>query len=944
MADFVIRVVVDPNRAVTGAKRVRGELNAVEGAATRVRRALTGAFAILAGGAILTSGVRTLASFSQELSTVQAISRATGAEFARLEEQAISLGTNTRFTATQAAEGMTFLARAGFEANEIFETVDDTLNLAQAGALDLGTAADIASNALQAFRLDTDQAARVVDVLALAANTSNTNVQQLGDGLKLVAPIAAGVGVEIEETAAAMAALSNAGLQASLAGTGLRRVISELESPSAKTSKILGSLGLSSEDYRVSVIGLTGALDNLATAGVDTGQALEIFGDRGGPAFEVLSSSIDDVRRFTENLQGAEGTAERIARTMDDNLNGALLRVKSAFEGLILRLGQSGATGALRTFFEALATGLRSAADNIESFIKVVEALAFVLGVRLARQAIPAVTGAVNRLTASIAANPFGAVAVGATLAVGALIAFREEITLTENSTTTLGDVFTATFEVLGGIAAEVSREIVDVFNALNVVLGGVFEELELSVQGVLELAATVADRTLGLFQGLGNALIALFNGLAPAAADLFFVQINGLLAFYEFALDATRALFGTITRQSSAIATALLNFFREIASALFLLVTGAGDAALQTAKDATETFGGQVASVALNSVNVFKSEFAKLGDADTIPQLNNPFQNAATDLGSAVLNGFLDGLDVTLVRGVLDDIVVKADDARAAAESAAEATAEAAAAQAAASAGGGAGAQGGDTGLGFSADALQLLQQIQAPHQQFLATQAALNELLAAGAITAEEYAIALNEVTIATNTISSSVSEGLTAGLAQIENQIIDTSGAIQTTLVNAFSSAQDAFVEFVTTGEVNFSQFVDSILADVARLAFNQGIKALLGGGGEGGLLFDLFGSGKAAGGPVQAGKPVLVGEQGPELFTPPGAGNIVPAGETAAILSSSQQQAPVVNVAPPSISITNVSDPSEVPDGIESSAGEQAVMNVIRRNRRSVRSSL
>ena len=318
------------------------------------------------GGIVLRNAVSTLAQFSQAMSTVQAVAGATATEFERLRNESQRLGATTRFTATQAAEGALFLARAGFDANEILGSLQGTLQLAQAGALELGSAADIASNVLQGFRLEVEETGRVVDVLALAANSSNTNVQQLGDALKLVAPIAAGLGVDIEETTAAVGALSNAGLQATLAGTGLRRVLSELASPNTGSQRILEDLGLRTRDYAVQTIGLTQALVNLSDAGITTSQALEVFGQRGGPAFEVLISSIPSVQRMDEALQNAAGTTENVAAIMDDNLNGSLLRVRSAYEALVIEFGDLGPTNLLTQAMNLLAAAIRNVSDSID--------------------------------------------------------------------------------------------------------------------------------------------------------------------------------------------------------------------------------------------------------------------------------------------------------------------------------------------------------------------------------------------------------------------------------------------------------------------------------------------------------------------------------------------------------------------------------------------------
>lgn len=233
------------------------------------------------------------------------------------------------------------------------------------------------------------------------------------------------------------------------------------------------------------------------------------------------------------------------------------------------------------------------------------------------------------------------------------------------------------------------------------------------------------------------------------------------------------------------------------------------------------------------------------------------------------------------------------------------------------------------------------ILESIRAPQEQFLAVQDALNALLASGAISAREYAIALNEATIAANTLGSDASTGLAAGMAQIKNELLDTGGLVQQSLVNGFHSAEDALVSFVTTGKADFGALVDQILADLARLAIRQAITGLFGGGGEAGLLSGIFGGARAEGGDVDPSKSYLVGENGPELYTPEHAGNITPAGETAALMRGPQQPTVNVNVPPANLSVINVRDPAEIPSAIESTEGAQAVMNVLGKNRQTAK---
>ncbi|RLE25518.1 MAG: phage tail tape measure protein, partial [Actinobacteria bacterium] len=139
---FRIKVIVDPSGAGRGVRTVNKELDKTAKKAGAVGAALKRAFLFLGGGVALFGGIKLLASFSQEMSTVKAITQATGVEFAMLTEEAKRLGTETRFSASQAAQGMVSLARAGFDANETLMAVEGTLKLAQAGALDLGQAAD----------------------------------------------------------------------------------------------------------------------------------------------------------------------------------------------------------------------------------------------------------------------------------------------------------------------------------------------------------------------------------------------------------------------------------------------------------------------------------------------------------------------------------------------------------------------------------------------------------------------------------------------------------------------------------------------------------------------------------------------------------------------------------------------------------------------------------
>jgi len=931
LVDFLIRVVVDPSGAVTGTRQVDRELKRVDTTARSLGATLGRIFAAAGLTVGLGQSVRLLADFSQEMSTVQAVSGATADEFAALREQALELGATTRFSATEAARAMGELARAGFTARESLTATPGVLQLAQAAGLGLGRAADIASSSLRGFRLEVDETSRVVDVLAFAANASNTSVEGLGDALKFVAPVAAGVNVSLEETTASVAALANAGLDASLAGTGLRRILSELENPSENSRKILESLGLTTEQVRVSQVGLTGALQALATAGVDTGTALEIFGDRGGPAFEVLRSSIPFVQDMTQRLQDAGGSAAQVAKIMDDNLNGSLLRLRAAAQSVVLNLGESGATGALRSLVDFLTRGLRFAADNIEIFSKALQGVAALFATKLA---IPLLISALNGLKVALLTNPITLLPTILAAGIAAVVAFRDEIADFEVAGVRLGDALAAAFNVARDRFTFLIERVADFIPAIRAVaasvidfFGTAFETVLGSLQqfanaflpnfssifgdgsGALGVVKTFANFTIGIFKTVGDVIQGVIDAMLRAFSNIATFDFSSPFESLKRITSQTFTDIGKVIDET--LDTAQGNFSTDYVAAM-------ADTGKAAALALTEGFQGKSGAEALASFLDFTGDFQ---------------EELARQEGERVAQQFFEGAKKVIdsVKGFFTDLFPQptAPQPQPAATTGEQSP--------------------------LSPQALELLQQIQEPAKQYQQTLAALDELQRANKISAEEYAFALNEATIAANVASSSMSSGLAAGLAQVKNQLADVSGAVQQTVVNAFGRAEDAIVQFATTGELNFSAFVDGLLADVARILARKALLAIIeafagGAGGGGGIFGALAGAlgggggpgGEQEGGLVEEKKPLVVGEQGPEIFTPRDQGRITPAGETAARLQGNAQ--PVVNVTtpPPTINVVNVTDPAEIPAGIESNEGEQAIMNVIRRNARTVKS--
>lgn len=346
------------------------------GVATSAVKGFVGAFA---GYEIISATIKEISSLEKTLSGVEAVTQATTKQMQDLTKNARMLGATTVFSATEAAQGMEFLGRAGFSTNEIISAMPGLLDLAAAGALELGNAADIASNVLSGFNLEASKTIEVADVLAATAAGSNTSVEQLGLAMSYVAPVAAAMGKSVQETSAAIGILGNAGIQASTAGTALRGMLSRLASITPEAAEAIENLGIKVEELNPETKSFTEIVDRLAEAGLTAGDALTIFGDRAGPAVLALVSQNDALREFVAQMAGAGGTARRMAEVMNDNLAGDVKALGSAVAELAQALGDAGLTAALRGAVQGLTGFARSISEIIQG--KSLEKLGKQLGV-----------------------------------------------------------------------------------------------------------------------------------------------------------------------------------------------------------------------------------------------------------------------------------------------------------------------------------------------------------------------------------------------------------------------------------------------------------------------------------------------------------------------------------------------------------------------------------
>jgi len=390
-----------------GATTVQASMQKLGAAATQVGSALTSASRglrnfSLAVAAALTPIVLLGGKFQQAMQDVKAVmkdaseaSTDAAANFAKLTAKAQELGETTRFTATEVAEAMKFMALAGLNTEEVLAGVGEVLNLAAAGNLELARASEIAVDTMRAFNIEASNLARVTDVIAVTAANTNTSVEKLGFSFQLAAPIAEAFGQSLEETAAALGVLANAGIKGSVSGAGLGQVLSQASKGTKKAQETLGKYGLTIQDINPEIKSLTEIVETFEDANISATDTLMIFGVRAGRQMLALKNQGSDaMKKIQGHIEGATGAARTMAEIRMDSVIGSFTELKSIIQGLGITIFQTfqGAlqkaldkiTGVVRSFNE----WAKANKDVVASFVKSVAifgaaaaALSVVLGV-----------------------------------------------------------------------------------------------------------------------------------------------------------------------------------------------------------------------------------------------------------------------------------------------------------------------------------------------------------------------------------------------------------------------------------------------------------------------------------------------------------------------------------------------------------------------------------
>lgn len=327
----------------------------------RMGTTLLAAFGVTSGVFMFAKFLKGLVDINKEfefqMAKVKAVTGATDEEFRKLSENARKLGATTKYTATEVGQLSEEYAKLGFTTNEIIAASEATLLLAEATGTDLANAASVVGSVLRAFGLDAEETARVADVMASSFSKSALNIEVFSESMKYVAPIAKAANIDIETTTALLAKLADSGLKGSIAGTGLKNLLSKLSDANSDLSKELGFSVKNSDD-------LFTAFQKLKDGNIDLTKATELTDERSKAAFLTLIEGADTLEDFTIEMYKAKGATEEMAKVMRDTLKGDLDQLGAAWEAFNLQLGN---TQGLRTATQWLTSYLQLTIKVLQS-------------------------------------------------------------------------------------------------------------------------------------------------------------------------------------------------------------------------------------------------------------------------------------------------------------------------------------------------------------------------------------------------------------------------------------------------------------------------------------------------------------------------------------------------------------------------------------------------
>lgn len=316
------------------------------------------------------AAVKTTADFDSEMSKVSAISGATGTDLDKLRGKAREMGAKTKFSASEAAQGMQYMAMAGWKTQDMMDGLEGIMNLAAASGEDLASTSDIVTDALTAFGLSAKDSSHFSDILAAASSNANTNVSMMGETFKYAAPVLGSLGYTAEDAALAIGLMANAGIKSSQAGTALRGAITNLAKPTDTVAAAMDKYGISLTDSSGKMLSLRELMEQLRQklGGLSEAEqaqaAAALFGKEAmSGMLAIINGSDKDFEKLAGAIDNCDGSSEKMANTMNDNLQGQITILMSQLQELAISFG------------EILMPKIRDIVTHIQNFVDKLNAM-----------------------------------------------------------------------------------------------------------------------------------------------------------------------------------------------------------------------------------------------------------------------------------------------------------------------------------------------------------------------------------------------------------------------------------------------------------------------------------------------------------------------------------------------------------------------------------------
>lgn len=549
-----------------------------------------------------TAAVKTAADFDSAMSRVAAVSGATGSDFDKLRDKAREMGAKTKFSATEAADAMNYMAMAGWKTEDMLSGIEGIMYLAAASGEDLATTSDIVTDALTAFGLTAEDSGHFADVLAAASSNANTNVSMKGETFKYCAPVAGALGFSVEDTAEAIGLMGNAGIKASQAGTSMRSIMTNLTGDVKLSGAAIGDVTIATTNADGSMRSLSAILADcrVAFGGMTEAEkannAETLVGKNAMSGFlALMNAAPEDIAKVSGAVNNCKDAAKNMADTMQDNLEGQLTILKSQLQELAISFGDllMPAVRSIVSGLQGMVDVLNAMPDGVKQVIMIIALLAAALGpvliiigkvisaVGTIMTIVPKLAGVINTvktafgaLNAVMLANPIAIVIAAIAALVAAFVylwntneEFRQFwISLWESVKETAIQCWQAISAFLSQAWEAIQNTAVSVWNGIRDFFSGLWT-------GIQTLFTTVVNAIAGFLSGawnavkgtVWNAISQFFTSVWNGIRNVTSVVVNGIRSFLQSAWNGIRVLITTVMNGIKSVVTAVWNGIRSV-------------------------------------------------------------------------------------------------------------------------------------------------------------------------------------------------------------------------------------------------------------------------------------------------------------------------------------------------------------------------------------------